>query len=231
MPDSAALPPRPIAAGLLRRRVCLVPTWRGWLALVLVIGGIAAIAVRFMGSFLIIHDRVTSSILVVEGWISPSDVREALAEFRSGPYTGLYVTGGPIEPESPLASYGSYAGLTADVFQRLGADPATLHAIPAPAVARDRTYSTALALKTALRERGEPLTAINVMTSGMHSRRSRLLYEKAFGPGTRVGMIALDDRGFDRTRWWTTSAGFRAVTSEFIAYLYARFLFKPPAGE
>jgi len=221
---------RRIAAGLLQRRQCLVPTWRGWLALLLVGGVILAGALRFTCVFLTVHDPAPGGVLVVEGWMSPDGSRAVLAEFRRGSYTGLYVTGGPIESESPLAAYGSYAELTADVLRRAGADSSTVHAVPGPKAARDRTYSTAVALKAALREASPPVSSLTLMTAATHSRRSRLLYEKAFGPGTRIGTIALDEPGFDPARWWASSAGFRTVIGEFIAYLYARFLFRPEAA-
>ncbi len=220
---------RTFAAGLLQRRECTLPTWRGWLALLAVIGGLAALGVRMACHFLTVETSQPGGVLVVEGWISPGDARQALTEFRKGAYTALYVTGGPIEPESPLASFGSYAELTADVLRRLGANPATLHAVPGPLVAKDRTYSTAVALKNAMQASGVPTASLNVMTAGVHARRSRLLYEKAFGSGTRVGTVTLAEHEFDPNRWWTTSAGFRAVISELIAYFYARFLFRPAA--
>lgn len=219
--------PRTFAAGLLQRRECVLPTWRGWLAFALVAGVVCALAMRFACDFLTVHDPAPGGALVVEGWVSPNDGRTVLAEFRARGYTGLYVTGGPIEPDSPLASHRTYAELTAGVLRELGADPATLHAIPGPAVAKDRTYSAALALQHALRERGAPPQPVTIMTGAAHSRRSRLLFEKAFGPGTRVGVIALEERGFDPARWWTSSAGFRTVVGEFIAYLYARIFFRP----
>ena len=140
------------------------------------------------------------------------------------------MTGGPIEAESPLAAYGSYAALTADVLREVGAAPGTVHAVPAPEVARDRTYSSAVALRDEFARSGAPVAMLNLMTSGPHSRRSRLLYEKAFGPAVRIGTISTAERGFDPDRWWTTSAGVRTVVGELIAYLYARFLFRPPAS-
>lgn len=226
MKSASSAQSQTVAGGLLRRRTCLLPTWRGWLLLALVGGLSIGIFLRSACTFLSVHDPVTGGLLVVEGWVSPTDARLALEEFRRGTYTDLYITGGPIEPESPLASYRSYAELTADVLRRLGADPAKLHAVAGPQVARDRTYSSATALRNELRERGVSVAAINVMTKGPHARRSRLLYEKAFGPRTRVGTIVLEEREFDPARWWTTSAGFRVVTGELIAYFYARFLFR-----
>jgi hypothetical protein len=216
---------RTFAAGLLQRCECILPTWRGWLALVLVVGILSACTIRFACDFLTVHDPAPGGVLVVEGWVSPGDCRAVLAEFRAREYAGLYVTGGPIEADSPLAAHRTYAELTAGVLQNLGADPGTLHVIPGPAVNKDRTFSSARALKEAV-PAGTPVT---IMTGATHSRRSRLLFEKAFGPGTRVGVIALEERGFDPTRWWRSSAGVRTVISEMIAYLYARFAFQPPA--
>lgn len=221
--------PRRFAAGLLQRRECLVPTWRGWLVLLLVVGLILACALRFTCVFLTVHDPIPSGALVVEGWVPPDTAREVLAEFQRGSYTGLYVTGGPIEPDSPLADYGSYAELTADVLRRVGADAAVVHAVPSPQAARDRTYSTAVALRAALREASPPVSSLTLMTGATHSRRSRLLFAKAFGSDMRIGTIALKERDFDPARWWANSAGFRTVVGESIAYLYARFLFRPEA--
>ena len=64
---------------------------------------------------------------------------------------------------------------------------------------------------------------------GPHARRSRLLFEKAFGRDTRVGIIALEDRDYDPAHWWKSSQGVRTVTDELIAYGYARLLFHPAA--
>src|SRR5262245_50409029 len=99
-----------------------------------VVGLLAAGLLRFSCGFLTIHDAAPGNILVVEGWVSPQVAPEVIAEFRRGAYTDLYVTGGPIESDSPLASYRTYAELTADVFRRLNFDPAALHAVPGPEV-------------------------------------------------------------------------------------------------
>ena len=46
------------------------------------------------------------------------------------------------------------------------------------------------------------------------------------GPGVKVGIIAVEPQDYDPRRWWASSAGFRAVTDEAIAYLYARLIFR-----
>jgi hypothetical protein len=85
----------------------------------------------------------------------------------------------------------------------------------------------AVALKKELEREGVSTAKITVISFGPHSRRSRLLYQFAFGPSTQVGMIGVMPHDFDPDHWWRTSAGVRTVIGECIAYAYARLLFRP----
>ena len=212
--------------GLLLRRSVPLPTWRGWLVLL----GVGVLAITFVGrqacAFLTVNDPAPGGALVIEGWLPGYAARTAIEEFRREHYDGLFVTGGPIEPESPLAHFGSYAALMGSRLQRMGI--AEVHLAPALEVRKDRTYSMALALRDAMRAEGVPMAKINLISVGPHSRRSRLIYQMAFGPETHVGTIAIEDREFDPARWWTSSQGVRTVIDEVIAYCYARFIFSPP---
>ena len=84
------------------RRELLVPTWRGWLALLLVIGASLGFLLRHAHSFLAVSEPLPGGALVVEGWADDSVLEAAMAEFHRGPYEKLYVTGGPIEAGAPL---------------------------------------------------------------------------------------------------------------------------------
>jgi hypothetical protein len=216
--------------GLFRRRPCLLPTWRGWLLILVICGAGAVLAARNACTFLAINDPVPGEALVVEGWGPDLLMRDAIAEFHRGQYQEMFTTGGPIEKSAMFTDYKSYAELSATTLQAMGFDPAHLHAVPAASVQRDRTYASALALKNWLREHGMKVKRITLISLGPHSRRSRLLFEKAFGDDAQIGVIAVSDGEFDPKRWWTTSEGFRTVTGEMIAYIYARLFFHP-AGE
>ena len=65
----------------------------------------------------------------------------------------------------------------------------------------------------------EALSATNVATQGPHARRSRWLYQKAFGDSCVVGIIALRNLEYDPAQWWRTSEGVREVIGESLAYL------------
>jgi hypothetical protein len=214
--------------GLLRRRQCLVPTWRGCLLLIAAVAGVAIFATREAYPFLAVNQPVTGGVLVVEGWVQAEDMEAAVAEFRRNHYDKVYVTGAPLAKGSPLAEYKTYADLGAVILHSLGLETNVLQAVPCPTVRQDRTYTEAVSLGRWWREHGGVPAKLNLVTSGPHARRSRLLFEKALGDNVSVGVIALEEQSYDPKRWWHSSEGFRTVTGEALAYAYARFLFRAP---
>lgn len=209
----------------------MLPTWRGWLLLLAVVAILATVALRNAYDFLAMNAPLPGGILVVEGWGPDYFMDDAVKIYQNGHYDGLYATGGPVETGVVLTKYQTYAEIAAATLEHFGADPNTVHAVPADAVARDRTYTEAMALKRWLWDHHMNVASITVVSVGAHARRSHLLYEKAFGDGVKVGVISIKDRDFDTQHWWRSSAGFRTVTDEMIAYFYARFLFHAPKAK
>jgi hypothetical protein len=184
--------------------------------------------VRYVHPFLSINDSLPGGLLVVEGWGSDYAMAEAVAEFHRNHYDKVFVTGVPLDHGAPLSEFKTYAELGAAVLLRLGLATNVVQAVPTPNVPQDRTYASAAALKTWLREHGMAAPKINVFTVGPHARRSRLLYQKAMGKDVAVGVIAVPEQDYDPSRWWRSSPGVRAVTGEAIAYLYVRIFFRTP---
>ena len=152
-------------------------------------------------------------------------LEEVITETRRNAYSALYITGGPMEHGEPLSEYKTYAELGAATLVKLGVSTPPPQAVPAKEVYKDRTYFSAVALRDWLKAHGAMPKKLTLVSLGAHSRRSRLLFEKAFGSDVEIGIIAVPDRGYDASRWWRSSQGFRVVTDEFIGYLYARFVF------
>jgi hypothetical protein len=227
MNETTGMKPRQPFWGLLRRRNCLLPTGRGWLLLLFAGLFLTIGAVRKVHSFLAITDPVAGGALVVEGWVPDYALGEVIAEFQRHHYTKLYVVGVPLEKGAPLSEYKTYAELGAATLLKLGMDRDSVQAVPTPAVRQDRTYASALVLKQWLQEHNAMPAEFNLISVGAHARRSRLLFEKALGRETRVGIIALENRDYDPAHWWKSSQGVRTVTDELIAYGYARLLFHP----
>ena len=214
--------------GLLQRRQCIVPTWRGWLLLLLAIGVAGMITVRGIYGFLAINDPLPGGTLVIEGWSPDYVIEGAVNEFRKSHYERICLTGGPIEFGNPMIEHKTYAEYAKAMCLKLGLPAEALNAIPAPAVEKDRSYASAVALRQWLREHGVTDGKINIAGNGAHSRRTRLVYEKAMGNEVEIGISNVEEFTFDPKCWWASSQGFRIVLDEMIAYIYARFFFSPP---
>jgi hypothetical protein len=212
--------------GLFRRRQCVVPTWRGWLVLALSLATLGIVSLRCIYPFLATNNPCSDGVMVVEGWDSDFTLDYVIAEFRRNHYDKIYVTGGPLEIGSFLSEYRTYAERGAATLVKMGLTTNEVQAVPAPFARQDRTYTAAVALRQWWREHGLAPTTVNLMSEGPHARRSRLLYRKALGKEVQVGVTALQDRSYDPKHWWHSSAGFRNVVDESIAYLYAILFFR-----
>lgn len=216
-----------LCLGLFQRKSCLIPTWRGWLLLGAAGAGLLALTAGGVHPFLAVSKPVPGGALAVEGWLPDYALEAVVREFHRQPYRVVYVTGGPIERGAPLSAYKTYAELGAATLIRLGLPADVLHAVPAPAVQRDRTYAAALALHRWLDDREAMPEKLNVVSEGAHARRSWLLYRRAFGDGPQIGILSLPVTEYDPAGWWKSSQGFRLVTGEVVAYLYVRCWFRP----
>jgi hypothetical protein len=214
-----------VAAGgrWFRRRSVPFPTWRSWL---LAGCAVAAAAIGFglgLPHFLAVTARVPGAeVLVVEAWGPDFVVEAAWEEYRRGGYRQLVVAGGPMERGEALSEYRSYAELGRATLLRLGAPGDAVAAAPGPKAARDRTLVSAQAVRAWLGERGAVPPSICVMTPGAHARRTRLAYERAFGPGVAVGIVAVPEERYEARNWWRSSAGVKTELLEFIGYAYVR---------
>jgi hypothetical protein len=213
--------------GLTKRKECFVPTFRGWLVLVLAATLTCFWTCKAISPFLAPNRPVESRVLAVEGWVPDYALEQALGEFRKNHHELLVVTGPPLEKGYYLFEYKTYADLGAATLKRLGLEEKMLVAVPSTRTQKDRTFTSGLALKQWLQQNRPSINAVNVVTLGVHARRTWLLFEKALGPDYSVGIIAATDRDYDTRRWWSSSYGVRSVVGEVIAYAYARFLFSP----
>lgn len=214
--------------GLLSRRERWGLSARGWLALLGTTVAVAALVLLGAYPFLAVTHRVETKILVVEGWVDAHAIRAAVEEFNRGGYDRVFTTGGPVRGLAGfLTDQSTTAGVGASRLRQAGLPADRVQMTPARETARDRTYVSAVALRAWCAANGVKLARINVLSQDVHSRRTRLLFEKALGPTVEVGIIAVPHVDYDSSRWWRYSEGVRSVIGEIIAYTYARFLFFP----
>jgi uncharacterized SAM-binding protein YcdF (DUF218 family) len=207
-------------------------SWRGWL-LVTSLGLMAAyFAFLNIHPFLAVTRRVNTNVLVVEGSVQRYCIRRGAEEFKNGSYKRIFTTGGPLNGDGGYTNdYNTSASVGAEMLKKFGVPDDLVQMVPSHVIARERTYSSAVALRDWFREHNSPVHSINVLTEDAHARRTRLLYQKAFGKNVAVGVIAVSNPDYNPRDWWRYSDGVREVIGETIAYIYARFFFYPSDKE
>lgn len=214
--------------GLLDHKPRWSLSWRGWLASLLLVGSIGTVAFFTIHPFLAVTHREKTDILVVEGWMLPCTMDQAASEFANGGYQRVYTTGGPAAGIGKyISDYSTVASIGAGLLRQAGVPADKVQMVPSRVTVRDRTFNAAMALKLYFQTNHISPSAINVVTEGSHARRTRLLFQKAFGKEVTVGIISLPSCDYDPKHWWRYSQGVRDVIGEGIAYVYARFFFSP----
>lgn len=203
-------------------------SWRGWL----LVTSAAVVGTYFaflsIHPFLAVTHRVKTNTLVVEGWVSRYTIRGGVEEFETGPYQRIFTTGGPAEGNGGYTNdYNTSASVGAEGLKKFGIPEDVIQMAPSHVTGRERTYSSAIALRDWFREHNLAIHSFNVLTEDCHARRTRLLYQKAFGKKVTVGIIAISNPDYNPNDWWRYSDGVREVIGETIAYIYARFFFHP----
>ncbi|NEQ53558.1 MAG: hypothetical protein F6K11_26050 [Leptolyngbya sp. SIO3F4] len=68
------------------------------------------------------------------------------------------------------------------------------------------------------------LKGINVISAGIHARRSWVLFKQHIQKDIPVGIISLKSRFTPDEKWWKSSADIKNVLIESIKYVYTLFL-------
>lgn len=202
-------------------------TWTGrFIILALLVIGFF-VFIKTIYSFLAPDRPVQTDILVVEGYLPDYALKQAMDEFKSHSYKYLMVTGKPVDKGYDLSRFKTSDLLSRATFIAMGFDSTKIRTVAiGPDVTIDRTYATALAFKEWLKKEGQQIKSFNLVSYGCHTRRSGLLFSKAFGKEVTIGFISTNGGDYDPAKWYTSSKGFRDVMEELIAWFYARFFFR-----
>ncbi|MBU2556804.1 MAG: DUF1684 domain-containing protein [Bacteroidetes bacterium] len=219
-----------MAIKLFARKTIVVPTFWGWLLAVVFIAALSLLLFSNIYSFLAYEKPASSKVLVIEGWIPDTGLKEAIAHYRLYDYEYMVITGVPITQWTFASPYSNMADASARSMKEMHFSD-SIYTVPIPtAVMRDRTYATAIALDLQWDTLGIVPENFDLFTMGAHSRRSKEMFKKVFGSRLK-GVIIATDPSFDGPNWYKSSRGFRIVFSELVSYFYTKLFFRPDAKQ
>lgn len=214
---------------LFRRREVVLPTVWGSLLLFSLLIALVVLVGRNLESFLAQTAPVGARTLVVEGWMDSESLDQAIEIFRRGGYSRIVTTGGPSDETRDACGFANYAEQAADYLRKHGLHEADITAVPGPRSKQDRTFLSAVTVREWAAKTGVRLDAMDIVSDGPHARRTRILYEMAFGPTVAVGIHATQADAAYRTPWWTSAQTVRYTIDQAIVLLWVECCFKVPA--
>lgn len=218
-----------------RRREVWVPT--AWSLLLLAGGVLLALALLGWKAYALLApdapaegpDGRGAHTLVVEGWMVPAELDRVVEHFDPRQYRRVLTSGGPIEPWLDAGGWGNYAvRAAAHLRARLPAG-VTVTPVPAPETQQERTYVSAVRVREWIKASGEPIPAIDLVTTGVHARRSWMLYRMAFRGAAEVGIRSALPAQFDGRHWWRSSAAAKTMIGEAMSVVWTSCCFWPGA--
>ncbi|MCF8229218.1 MAG: DUF1684 domain-containing protein [Bacteroidales bacterium] len=203
-------------------------TWFARFIILAIIVFVFFMLLKQLNAYLCISKPLASNTLVVEGWLPDYSLQEMMDFVQSNKVQTIILTGVPIERGYYLTEYKTYADIAIASLAAMGYDTSGIIKINLPRnILRDRTYTTALALKEEIGAGKLKIKDFNIFTLGCHARRSYLLFKTAFKDDLSIGVISAKDESYNYNQWMQSSRGFRTVLNEGIACLYASLFFDP----
>jgi hypothetical protein len=219
-PAAPAAAPAMLQGKWLRYR--RLPTWRLWLLLITVVGG----GLGWLASQT--HDWLSQNAplerpkyYLAEGWLPDYAVGEAGRLFTEDKSNIILTSGGPLDRGSMLSSYKDFANVAASTLAATGVNPMRILPAPCAKPRRERTRVMAEAVKAQLDGLSVPPEdkTLNIVSLGVHSRRSLAVYRDVLGPEWKVGVVCVPDMDYPADQWYRTSAGARSSLTELVALL------------
>jgi hypothetical protein len=124
-----------------------------------------------------------------------------------------------------INNYKSIAEVARNSLIDLGVEPSRIEAVPGNRTRINRTLTSALALVDWLKASDRRVTGINVMSRGIHSRRTWMTYKSIINKAYKIGIISLPESS-------GTGPGklkYDDVVVEVLSYIYYRIILIPYA--
>ncbi|MEZ5198006.1 MAG: hypothetical protein R2764_16950 [Bacteroidales bacterium] len=185
-----------------------VATWFGNLLKITFILLLVIIYVLRIHPFLAQQKPVQARLMVVEGFIPDYALEKSMDIFLKGNYELMIITGKKRLKGSQLDQYDNDGIYSAETLIKLGFDKNKIQVVALENdIKKDRTYASALAVKKWIKESGLDDNKLDLVSISCHARRSRILFDKAFGNETDIGIIAIPTISYDHKNGINRVAG------------------------
>ena len=172
-----------------------------------------------IGDFLVIHDRLQPAdlIFLLNGDVTTRPQHAALL-FHQGLAPRIMIARSEDSLPIKAGAYPNPTDSSIAVMKKLGV-PADQIIELRPPVGVQHTFDEAEALLAY--EREHPLRKVIIVTSDLHSRRSRFIFRRVFRrSGVEIMLAPIKDLKYGANDWWRSEDGVIGCQNEYIKLVY-----------
>lgn len=138
-------------------------------------------------------------------------------------FNSVYDIGLPDGKDIEINNFYSNAELARNRLISMGIDSSRIIAVPANKVVFNRTLTSALAFRSWLKQNNTGITGINILSEGVHARRTWMTYKHILRKTTNVGIISLHENEVVSGH----NHGIKAVLYEIAGLIYYSIVLLP----
>ena len=209
---------------LIKKQHIWLPTPLGLIIAILIFLLSSIFILKNLAHYLAQQQSINAPILIVEGWISDLALKEVIKHDKAADYKIIITTGGLIKTRNPT-KYKTYADLAAAYLRNNGLNTSNIKSLPTPESAQNRTFLSAVIVRDWLQKQNIKTKQINIYSQGVHARRTKALYQMAFGDQYNIGINAAKTIEYTLDNWWKSSTGAKAVITETIGLIWVKCCF------
>ncbi len=192
---------------------------------------VVLLVIGFVGNivpFLSAEKTIDAKILIIEGYVPDYAYPGIIELFQQKNYELIVTSGTSFDQGHYIAGVKTAADLIRNSLINLGFDSSKVIAVPVPPeIYKDRTWHSALYSFNYIKANYPETKKANIVSTGVHSRRSKYLFDMVFEPEIELGNIVIDQPSVPKRGWYKSSRGFKTVLNESISYLYVKLFFWP----
>lgn len=211
---------------LIKKQQIWLPTPLGLIMISLIFASTALLILKNLAHYLAQQQSIKAPILIVEGWISEQALNEVIQHHKKTGYQIIITTGGIIKSRN-TTKYKTYAESAAAYLRNNGLRQENIKPLSTPESAQNRTFLSAVIVRDWLQQKNIKTKQINLYSQAVHARRSKVLYEMAFGDQYQIGINAAGTEEYKLDHWWQSSSGAKAVITEIIGLSWVKCCFYP----
>ncbi|MCK4352397.1 YdcF family protein [candidate division WOR-3 bacterium] len=187
------------------------------LSIIIILAALSCIYFFHIYSFLSYEKIFKTDTVVVEGWISNSEMRQSANNILSNNVKRVIVPGDKAELALIHYPVNNYADIGRLRLIDCGVNEEKIITCPFE-TKRNRTLNAAVYVKKIIQKKG--IKSFIIFTEDVHARKTYVSYKKVFGNKYKIGVMPIPNDVFDNKNWYKSSEGMKTVITESIAYIY-----------